>query len=184
MVEAMEGALRAIEMLDLRAEREEWIETLRALVDRETIHGLVRGWCCRALFERQAIEADTLQRLAGLALSRAVSRAEAAAWLEGLLRGSGLLLVHQDGVWTALDHWLLTLAPEEFPTVLPLLRRAFANFSDAERRVMGDKVKRLVSGAGGANASRDRAAHLDHERAARVLPVLAHLLGVPEGGRA
>ena len=38
--------------------------------------------------------------------------AQAGAWAEGLLGGSALLLLHHDGVWKALDDWIVSLAPE------------------------------------------------------------------------
>jgi len=48
--------------------------------------------------------------------------ADAAAWLAGLLRGSGLLLLNQDRLWRILDAWLQQLSHEQFQTLLPLLR--------------------------------------------------------------
>jgi hypothetical protein len=62
--------------------------------------------------------------------------------------------------------------------MLPLLRRAFSGFQPAERRAMGEKVKHL--GAGVARSTRAAAVDtaLDEERARRVLPILAHILGV------
>ena len=77
----------------------------------------------------------------------AVPPAAAAGWIEGLLRGSGLALLHQDGLWRALDEWLLDLSGETFVEMLPLLRRAFSGFAPAERRQMGEKVRRLRSPA-------------------------------------
>lgn len=186
MVKRMDGLQRAIDTLDLRDARDEWIGVLHGLADRDGVHGLVRGWCCRILFERQQLDDAELQRRAGLALSPAVPRAEAAAWLEGVLRGSGVLLLHLEGLWSALDRWIVSLAPDEFTGLLPLVRRAFADFNPAERRAMGEKIARLMhgerdgAGARGGGRDRDRAiAQVDAARAARVLPVLAHLLGVP-----
>ncbi len=54
--------------------------------------------------------------------------ADAAAWVEGLLRGSAKVLLYEDAVWAALDGWLTTLDDERFLEVLPLLRRSFAHF--------------------------------------------------------
>ena len=75
-------------------------------------HGLVRGGVCRLLVEQQTLRQDELERLARIALSPATAPAQAAAWVEGLLRGSALLLLHHDGVWSALDHWLTSLGAE------------------------------------------------------------------------
>jgi hypothetical protein len=183
MVKRMDGLQRAMDMLDLRDARDEWVGVLHGLADRDGVHGLVRGWCCRILFERQQLDDAELQRRAGLALSPAVPRAQAAAWLEGVLRGSGVLLLHLEGLWSALDRWIVSLAADEFTGLLPLVRRAFADFNQAERRAMGEKIARLMrgerEGAGARGGGQDRAiARVDAARAARVLPVLAHLLGV------
>jgi hypothetical protein len=145
----------------------------------KAIHSLLRGWCCRLLLDARVISDDELFRLARLALSPANPPAECASWATGLLRGSGLAILHQDQVWVAFDRWLSELSPEVFVEMLPLLRRAFADFTGPERRQMGTKVKHLASGS-----THSRAAlaspdddDLDHERAARVLPILAQILG-------
>ncbi len=111
----------------------------------------------------------------------------AAAWIEGVTRGSGLLLLQQDGLWVALDGWLSDLAPDTFVELLPLLRRAFAGFQPPERRAMGEEIKRLRRDGDGATAgigpdSLDGMGGIDRARADRVLPVLAHVLGVERGG--
>ena len=49
-----------------------------------------------------------------------------------LLRGSGLVLLHEDALWSALDAWLRDLSAETFVELLPLLRRAFAGFQPPE----------------------------------------------------
>src|SRR6185436_18014829 len=150
-------------------------EVLLRLADLEGAHGLVRGYACRLLADQGALEATEVARRARLALSPAVPARDAAAWIEGLLRGSSLLLLHHDALWGALDAWLIDLSPDTFPEILPLLRRAFSNVPAPERRRMGEKVKHL--GRGTVAVARPTAADVDVDRAARVLPVLAHILG-------
>jgi len=103
MVEAMSQLQHAIDLLERTDERDEWQATLRALSARDAVHPLVRGYCCRLLVEQQQLDEAELGRLSSLALSAAVPSEHAAAWLTGLLRGSGLVLVHHDAVWSALD---------------------------------------------------------------------------------
>ena len=62
--------------------------------------------------------------------------------------------------------------------LLPLLRRAFADFQAPERRAMGEKVKRLRHAATPLTPARRQPARSTEERADRVLPVLAQILGV------
>jgi hypothetical protein len=154
------------------------------MVDGEAIHGLVRGSCCRLLLEHEAIDGSELQRIARLALSPVTPRPQAAAWIEGLLRGSTFGLLQHDGLWVALDTWLAELDSEAFTAMLPLLRRAFSGFEALERRAMGEKVKHLhTDGESRAGSGGDGLPSLDHERAAVVLPVLSQIIGVDTNAR-
>ncbi|MGZ3600949.1 MAG: DUF5682 family protein, partial [Ktedonobacterales bacterium] len=186
MVESIDRVQESIGLLNRDDYRDAWQPVLRGLVDRDGVHGLVRGRCCRLLLEQHAMDEAELRRLAGLALSPVTAAPQAAAWVEGVLRGSGLLLLHQDGLWSALDAWLSDLAPDAFVALLPLLRRAFSGFQAPERRAMGEKVKRLrasgsasTGGTYGGQSRTGATAGLDIERANAVLPVLAQILGVP-----
>jgi hypothetical protein len=181
MVKSMDQADFSLEKLKRDEQYAEWLRVLDYLAGREGIHGLVRGRCCRILFDKQKLSADELQSHARLALSPALPAAQAAAWIEGVLQGSGFLLLNQDGLWRALDQWISELGPESFVELLPLLRRAFSGFSGPERRSMGEKVRQLHS-APGASASSSTTAEIDTERADSVLPVLAQILGVKLNG--
>lgn len=182
MVASIDRVQESVALLNRDDQRDEWLQTLRRLTERETIHGLVRGRSCRLLLEAHTLDDAELQRLAGLALSPVVPADQAAAWIDGVLRGSGLILLHQDGLWRALDAWLAELTPDAFTALLPLLRRAFSGFHGPERRAMGEKVKRLRTlGAGpmqpGATAAGADLTNINRERARLVLPVLAQILG-------
>ncbi len=181
MSEGLAGVTGSLLLLEREAERAAWVGLLDRLALMEGIHGLVRGHACRLLLEQKALATEELGRRSSLALSAAVPPAEAAAWLEGLLRGKGLLLLQEKGLWTALDDWTASLPGETFDATLPLVRRAFSGFSSPERRAMGEKVRTLGRGPGGGAAARGTAAPaaepLDEARAARVLPVLARILG-------
>jgi len=185
IVESMEHVQQSLDLLDRDDLRADWQGVLRDLIGRGGMHGLVRGYCCRLLLEKRALSEDELQRLARLTLSTATPAPQAAAWVEGVLHGSGRLLLYEDGLWAALDGWLAELAPDPFTALLPLLRRAFSGFETAERRTMGEKVKHLRAGAAGqvkrGGAESAGIGALDTERANQVLPVLAHILGVTYG---
>lgn len=184
MVESLEHMHSSVTLLDQADQRATWQETLRQVTERDNIHGLVRGRCCRLLLEQHALESDDLRRLARLALSPVYPPDQSAAWVEGALRGSGLALLHQDELWRALDEWLCELRPETFIAQLPLLRRAFAGFHPPERRAMGEKVKQLRTADGRIRAADPDADEfpINKERARVVLPVLARILGVSYDG--
>jgi hypothetical protein len=178
MLQSIGQADQSLALLDRSEPRQQWNALLRALVDRDSIAGLVRGGCCRLLVEQHVIGEAELQRLARLALSPAVEATQAAAWAEGLLRGRALLLLHHDGLWEALDEWLAGISEDAFPSLVPLVRRAFSSFSPAERRAMGERVKKLGRPGGAKPASTTADADLDPARAVLVLPVLSQILGV------
>ncbi len=173
VLEAIEQTHGAVLLLDRENDRADWIAALLAIVDRD-VHGLLRGGALRLLLELRAIDGAALGRRARLALSPAEKPPVAAAWLEGLLRGSAVLLVHQDEVWIALDAWLASLGGDVFQEMLPLVRRAFSAFESTERRAIAERIAR-----GGKFATREINVALDLERVALVKPVLSQILGVP-----
>ncbi len=98
-------------------------------------------------------------------------------WLEGLLRGSGVLLLRDGVLWELLDDWLTGLSAAHFEEVLPLLRRAFGDFPAPERRQMGERVRHGAPRRVAAPAAAD----WDAERVAVIVPVLAAVLGAHRG---
>jgi len=173
MFERLVQTHNAITLLQSQAQVGAWQQVLAQLADQQGIHGLLAGRCCRLLLDAGVLPVDEVARRMGLALSVGSEPAQAAAWVEGLLKGSGLLLLHNDGLWQVLDQWIMALAGEVFVTVLPLLRRTFSTFAAPERRQMGERAKHgLARPAAGAQPE------FDAERAERVLPLVAQLLGL------
>ncbi|MBA2395428.1 MAG: hypothetical protein H0V70_22085, partial [Ktedonobacteraceae bacterium] len=169
-----------VSLLNRAGQLGEWQGILRQLMESEGIAGLLRGRCCRLLLEQNVLDEEELQRLTRLALATANPAPQAAAWIEGILRGSALTVLHQDGLWRALDRWLSELQAETFEALLPILRRAFSSFQAPERRQMGEKVKHLHTtnaGIAGKRGTRDPS-KINQERANSVLPILAQIIGV------
>ncbi|WP_245918921.1 DUF5682 family protein [Melittangium boletus] len=175
--EQLRAMQAAVGLLENKAQGEEWAEALDGLVHRDAVHGLIRGAALRLRLELGLVRNEDLSTLAQKALSPAVPPAEAAAWLEGLIAGNALLLLHRTELWAALDGWLCGLSREAFVEQLPLVRRAFSDFSAAERRAMAERIRDLAR-APTAERSEAKREELDQERVAKVLPVLSLLLGV------
>lgn len=154
----------------------DWGGCLQRLAHDDSLAPPVRGYALRLLFDRKKVGEEELARLAGLMLSAAVPPATAAAWLSGLLRGSGLLLLNQDQLWRILDGWLRALSHEQFQTLLPMVRRAFSDFTQPERRRMNEKVRHLDAPKTGGNQAAPT--EIDVARARRVLPLLRQITGV------
>ncbi len=148
-----------------------WRDALRDLVERSRVHGLVQGLATRVLADTGVLVADDLERRVSLALSPAVVPHEAAAFVEGFVGGSGAVLVHDTALRAVVDRWLCSLPADAFTGVLPLLRRTFGAFAPAERRALGERLRR------GERPGSSLVEALDAERVAAGLDTLALLLG-------
>jgi hypothetical protein len=160
------------------ASRERWIGTLSQLAERRDLHGLLAGRIVRLLVDAGVLAEHEAARRLSAHLSVGVSPSDKAAWAEGFLSGSGLLLVHDRDLLAVLDGWVRTLDGDGFLDVLPLLRRTFGEFSPAERSNIADNLKRLVAGSAPARAAEEP---VDPERAAGALRTVAAILaGAPK----
>ncbi|MEM7726371.1 MAG: DUF5682 family protein [Cyanobacteria bacterium P01_A01_bin.45] len=153
-----------------------WRQVLTRMADNPNLHGLIAGRCCRLLLDAGIFDAENSARRLGLALSTVTEPSQAGAWVEGFLKGSGLLLLHDDILWQVLDDWVSGLSEESFITLLPLLRRTFATFTTPERRQMGERARKGV-GSKVENKTED-GNEINRENAALVLPIVQQLLGV------
>jgi hypothetical protein len=150
---------------------EGWRDCLARLCAGESTHPLLAGYGYRLLYDAKMLPFEDL----ATALSRALSVGNVpelgANWIEGLLGGSGTLLIHDDRLRAVLDLWLRRVPEPHFIQVLPLLRRTFARFPPGERRVLGERLK---SGSTAVSAAASAQSDDFDEQAARaVLPVLA-----------
>jgi Family of unknown function (DUF5682) len=172
----------AVAALDDRELRDLWMGALMKVSGMAGLHGLLAGRCSRILLDAGRLTArDVADRLAA-ALSHGEDPGRGAAWVEGLVSGSGLLLVHDPELLAVLDSWLATASDAAFDDVVPLLRRSFATFETAERRMIAEAAARL-GGQASASAPRRTAAEpepIDEARAEAVIPVLELLLGALE----
>lgn len=172
MLQSINQTHSGLKLLQQESHLQSWSATLQHLVDRMNRHGLVTGRCCRLLLDEGTLSPAEAARRLGLALSLATEPPQAAAWVEGFLQGSGLLLLHDDAIWQVLDDWLIQLSTETFTALLPLLRRTFANFTAPERRQMGERVRL------GRQELAIENREFDCDRADVALPLIAQLLGL------
>jgi hypothetical protein len=170
-VDAVEGAVALLEASEL-AER--WYEVVTALSTKDDLPGLLAGRCNRLLLDAGRLDVAAAGRRMALVLTAGVPVARAAAWIEGFLTGSGLLLVHDERLLRLVDGWLTGISPEAFVEVLPLLRRTFSEYPAPQRRQIGERAVNL---AGGPAEDQPADAEVDQERGDLVLPTVAALLG-------
>jgi hypothetical protein len=175
MARLIDGVHGAVALLDDPDDRAAWRAAVGRLIDQEGLHGLVAGRGCRLLLDEGILQSSDATRRMRLALSPGADPATGAGWVEGFLRESGTILLHDEDLFAALDGWVAEMPADAFEAVLPLLRRTVATFSMPERRSIGELVR-----AGGRTRTRATADDLDEARAALVMPILARILGAPE----
>jgi hypothetical protein len=175
-VALVNGVHGAIALLDDAEKRESWRAALGRLLDLAGLNGLVAGRVCRLLLDEGSLDsADATLRMR-LAMSPGADPPAAAGWVEGFLSQSGAILLHDAPLFAALDGWVAEMPSDAFDSVLPLLRRTIATFAVPERRAIGERVK-----SGPARARTATSDDLDQARANLVLPILARILGAPDG---
>jgi hypothetical protein len=154
----------------------DWQATLSLLSQRDNLHGLIAGRAYRLLLDRNQLSREETASRMSYALSTASDPTYAATWIEGMLREGAVTLLYDDLLWQVLDEWICNLDQDVFVAILPLLRRTFSTFESAERRQLGERAKGSQASTGTLNTL-DKS-DLDQERAERVLPLVAQLLGI------
>lgn len=171
MVEKLTSTSSVVRLLDHQEKTWLWLDALRAISERKGVHGRVAGKAERLRFDFGAVTSEDLAIRLRQEASIGASAQETAAFVQGLLEGSGTLLLHQEPLWRAVDEWVVGLPAETFEETLPLIRRTFALFTRPERRQLGERV------AGRAEQKAEER-EVDRERAESVLPVIRRILGL------
>lgn len=173
----LDGVHGAIALLDDADDRVAWREALRRLIDQDGLHGLVAGRATRLLLDEGVIDSADATRRMRLVLSPGSEPAVGAGWVEGFLRDSGTILLHDEDLFDAIDRWVTDMPQDAFENVLPLLRRTIATFSVPERRSIGERIL-----AGRRERGGTATPAIDEARADLVMPILARILGVDGEG--
>ncbi|NVI87314.1 DUF5682 family protein [Actinomadura sp. BRA 177] len=171
-VDAVHGALSLLADED---HLERWRRTLETVLTRpDALHGLIEGRLTRLLLDAGRLH-DVPARMAR-AVSTGAAPDRAAAWVEGFLSGGALLLLHDEPLLRLVDAWIAGLPADSFTDVLPLLRRTFGAYPTAERRAIGDQLRRPAS----PQASPDHPEEdMDETRAAPAATTTLQILGWP-----
>jgi hypothetical protein len=173
-LKALTPADQALTLLDDQAFLSGWRDVLAKVADQRGVHGLIAGRCIRMLLDAGAMPNDEAVRRLRFTLATSVAEETqtASAFIEGLLAGSGLMLLHRDGLLNVINERLVSLPAGAFDTIVPLVRRTFSTFAPAERRNIGQRL------FGGRDDYLDLP--VDDKRAAMALPLLRKILGLSE----
>jgi hypothetical protein len=155
----------------------EWHVCLEKITWMQQAAPMMRGFATRQLMDAKKLEKETLNRLFYSSLSRALPVADTSAWLEGFLQGSGTLLLLDENLWGIVHEWVQQIPEEDFVQALPLLRRTFSQFTHAERRKLGEKLKQ---GGKPGVLMQEAVAGINREAGKQAIPVVMELLGYPK----
>jgi hypothetical protein len=174
MAKRLTQTASVVRLLESEEKLQLWLDALRQIAEGAGVHPLLWGKAERLRFDFGVVSASSLGDRLRFEASTASSAVHTAAFVEGLLEGPGIVLIHQEELWSALDDWVSSLKEEAFDEVLPLIRRTFALFEKHERRQLGERVAQAKP------AQTKGEVDIDMERAQRVLPVIRQILGVQE----
>ncbi|MEK7434777.1 MAG: DUF5682 family protein [Cyanobacteriota bacterium] len=130
----------SINLLQDQEYKDIWLKTISQLADIETINKLISGYADRILLDSNFVDIEIFEKKMSFALSIGKDVTDASAWLEGFLKGSGVILIHNQKLLSLIDNWLVRINSDVFVEILPILRRNFANFSNAEKRQIGESL--------------------------------------------
>lgn len=170
----VESAQDGIALLADPALLRPWHEALAELADEDAVHGALTGRMTRILLDAGRVGTEEAVTRMSQRLSPAASAAGGAAWLDGFLAGDAVLLLHDDELLSVVDEWVAGIREETFEDLLPLLRRTFSRFQRAERRQLGEHLRR----GGSAGAGDGQAPPVDLGRALPAVRRVAQLLGM------
>jgi hypothetical protein len=165
----------AVRLLENSLLREEWFKTLTHLTDKTGVHPVIRGCTTRLLFDGKELDTEGVAVKFSFALSTGNEPSFSAGWIEGFLKGSGMILLYDDLLWNLLYKWVSELREDIFTELLPILRRTFSKYAVGERRQLGEKARRGVASTTASEVG--YAEDFDYELAELVLPLALELLG-------
>lgn len=176
LTQQITGCDKAIRLLANPEHIELWQATIHHLAHMKAINRLIGGKAFRILLDAKQVESEEAGTRLHYELSSGGDPTDEALWLEGLLDGSGLLLLHDPLLWQIIDAWISRLDQEQFLVLAPLLRRAFAKFEVAERQKMLQKAQHDSQPL--AQKATEEPGDFDLERAEEALQAIAPLLGM------
>ncbi len=110
-VDAVHSALAVLADPNHRARFQ---EALAGIAGRDGLHGLIDGRVTRLLLDEGRLGPDEVATRMARSVSIGVPAARAAAWTEGFLSSSGLLLVHDARLLGLVDAWITGLPAGSF----------------------------------------------------------------------
>lgn len=159
IAEAMD-TLNSVELAQGFLDTDTWIKALWEVAGRDDLNTKLSGFAAAVLLERNKMTNDQLKIEVSRRLSLGTPADLGAGWFEGLTMKNRYALIARQSLWESLDEYVQSLDDEEFKRALVFLRRAFADFSPAEKDSIAENLGE-VWGLNGAEVSEIVNAELD-----------------------
>ena len=174
LLDSFSSLNESVSLLQQPEQLELWRNTLKSIAFSDATVPLLGGYSTRLLNDTGVFSNEEIASAFSRALSPQNEPAKVASWLEGFLKGSGTILLLDDGLWNLVNNWFDSLEEEIFVEFLPVMRRTFAQFTQSERRKLGEKAK----GGGKNQLAKQILTAFDPQRASTGISVIAQLLGL------
>lgn len=172
-VVAMDYAMATLNDSDMN---DMWKEFIHQVQHTVHVHPLLSGYATRLMYDKGEITPEEMQHTLSFYSSVGNSPSDMAYWFEGFLRSSGSVLLLDDKLWNLINSWICGLEEEVFMELLPILRRTFSEFTQPERRKLGEKAKHYQET--GTKAADTATTGYHTEDASQVIPLIYRLLGI------
>ncbi|MBN8246067.1 MAG: hypothetical protein J0L84_01340 [Verrucomicrobia bacterium] len=117
-----------------------WLTELQKLAAADHLNPLLSGHACAVLLERGLISNDELAREVSRRLSPGIPADLGAGWFEGLSQRNRYALLTRLVLWEQLAGYVASLDDDQFKRALVFLRRAFGEFSPAEKHGIAENL--------------------------------------------
>ena len=140
---AVTQAMERLNLLQLNhdfLDMDQWVTLLKRISDRDDLNTKCSGFAMAILLERGAATEELLSREVSRRLSPGVPADLGAGWFEGLAGKNRYSLIARLSLWRHLSDYLDSLDEDTFRRALVFLRRAFADFSPAEKSDIAENL--------------------------------------------
>lgn len=117
-----------------------WVQLLERISDRDDLNTKCSGFSMAILLERGIATEELLAREVSRRLSPGVPADLDAGWFEGLAGKNRYALIARLSLWRHLSEYLDSLEEDTFRRALVFLRRAFADFTPAEKSDIAENL--------------------------------------------
>lgn len=159
----LSDALNMLNSVELKCnflDTETLVNALKTVSQRDDLNTRLSGFAAAILLERSQMTNEELKVEVSRRLSKGVPADLGAGWFEGLTMKNRYGLIARLSLWESLDEYIQSLDDEEFKRALVFLRRAFADFSAAEKDSIAENLGEIW-GLNGAEVSEIVNAELD-----------------------